>query len=109
MFRCRGKSRNWKKAMHLILLWALVALIGQVECKCSLARIVNDERSIAYVCTHGDLDDLDEISSDADWIEFTVSRFSLITAMRSGGSKTSADFLSIIVTSISSVRVLLLV
>ncbi|XP_033364820.1 protein slit-like isoform X1 [Bombus vosnesenskii] len=65
--------------MHLILLWALAALIGQVECKCSLARIVNDERSIAYVCTHGDLDDLDEISSDADWIEFTVSRFSLIT------------------------------
>ncbi|KOX72038.1 Protein slit [Melipona quadrifasciata] len=65
--------------MHLlILLWALVALIGQVKCKCSLAPILNDERSTAYVCTHGDLNDLDEISSDADWIEFTVSRFNLI-------------------------------
>ncbi|KAK1118155.1 hypothetical protein K0M31_015202 [Melipona bicolor] len=65
--------------MHLlILLWALVALIGQVKCKCSLAPILNDERSTAYVCTHGDLNDLEEISSDADWIEFTVSRFNLI-------------------------------
>ncbi|KOC64388.1 Slit like protein 2 protein [Habropoda laboriosa] len=64
--------------MHLILLWALVALIGRVHCKCSLAPIVDDERSIAYACTHGDLNDLDEISSDADWIEFTVSRFHLI-------------------------------
>ncbi|CAL7942402.1 unnamed protein product [Xylocopa violacea] len=65
--------------MHLILLWALVALIGQAECKCSLARIVDDERSIAYVCTHGNLNDLDEISTEADWIEFTVSRIHLIT------------------------------
>ncbi|XP_043796745.1 slit homolog 1 protein-like isoform X2 [Apis laboriosa] len=65
--------------MHLILLWALVALIGHAECKCSLAPIVNDERSIAYVCTHGDLIDLDEVSNEADWIEFTVSRIHLIS------------------------------
>lgn len=65
--------------MHLILLWALVALIGHAECKCSLAPIVNNERSIAYVCTHGDLNDLDEVSSEADWIEFTVSRIHLIS------------------------------
>lgn len=64
--------------MRLLLLWALVALIGRAECKCSLAPIVDDERSIAYVCTHGDLNDLEEISSEADWIEFTVSRFHLI-------------------------------
>lgn len=65
--------------MYLILLWALVALIGHVECKCSLAPIVNDERLIAYVCTHGDLNDLDEVSSETDWIEFTVSRIHLIS------------------------------
>ncbi|CAK9818156.1 Slit homolog 1 protein, partial [Anthophora plagiata] len=64
--------------MHTILLWALVALIGRVHCKCSLVPIVDDERLHAYACTHGDLNDLDEISSDADWIEFTVSRFHLI-------------------------------
>ena len=62
--------------MHQILLWALVvALIGQAHCKCSLAPIVDDERSIAYACTHGDLNDLEEISIEAEWIEFTVSRF----------------------------------
>lgn len=61
--------------MHQILLWALVALIGQVHCKCSLAPIVDDERSIAYACTHGDLNDLDGISDEVEWIEFTVSRF----------------------------------
>ncbi|XP_017883451.1 slit homolog 1 protein-like [Ceratina calcarata] len=64
--------------MRPIVLWALVALIGRAECKCSLAPIVDDERSIAYVCTHGDLNDLGEISSEADWIEFTVSRFHVI-------------------------------
>ncbi|KZC11390.1 PREDICTED: slit homolog 1 protein-like [Dufourea novaeangliae] len=61
--------------MHQILLWALVALIGRVDCKCSIAPIADDERSIAYACTHGDLNDLDEISSEAEWIEFSVSRF----------------------------------
>ncbi|XP_076300740.1 uncharacterized protein LOC143218952 [Lasioglossum baleicum] len=64
--------------LHLILFWALVGLIGQVHCKCSIAPIADDERSIAYACTHGDLNDLDEISSDAEWIEFTVSRFHYI-------------------------------
>nr|XP_031830798.1 slit homolog 2 protein-like [Nomia melanderi] len=64
--------------MHLILLWALVGLIGQVYCKCSIVPITDDERSIAYACTHGDLNDLDEISSEAEWIEFTVSRFQSI-------------------------------
>ncbi|XP_076631629.1 uncharacterized protein LOC143346886 [Colletes latitarsis] len=64
--------------MHLILLWALVALIGRVHGKCSIAPFVDDERSIAYACTHGDLNDLDEISSEAEWIEFTVSRFHII-------------------------------
>ncbi|XP_076653427.1 uncharacterized protein LOC143359389 [Halictus rubicundus] len=64
--------------MMLILLWALVGLIGQVHCKCSVAPIADDERSIAYACTHGDLNDLEEISSEAEWIEFTVSRFHYI-------------------------------
>ncbi|XP_054016390.1 protein slit-like [Hylaeus anthracinus] len=61
--------------MHLILVWALVALIGRVDCKCSIAPIADDERSVAYACTHGDLNDLEEISNEAEWIEFTVSRF----------------------------------
>lgn len=60
--------------MHLILLWALVAIIGRVHCKCSLIPIVDDERSIAYACTHAGLNDLEEISNEAEWIEFTVSQ-----------------------------------
>nr|XP_033337925.1 slit homolog 2 protein-like [Megalopta genalis]XP_033337926.1 slit homolog 2 protein-like [Megalopta genalis] len=64
--------------MHLILLWALVGLIGQVHCKCSIVPIADNERSVAYACTHGDLNDLEEISSEAEWIEFTVSRFHYI-------------------------------
>ncbi|KAG7212094.1 hypothetical protein KM043_012445 [Ampulex compressa] len=64
--------------MYPILLWALVGLIGRAHCKCSLAPIVDDERSIAYACIHGDLNDLAEISSEARWIEFSVSRFHTI-------------------------------
>lgn len=61
--------------MYLILLWALVGLIGHVHCKCSLTPIADDERSIAYACIHSDLNDLEKISSEAEWIEFSVSRF----------------------------------
>ncbi|XP_078042719.1 uncharacterized protein LOC144473046 isoform X2 [Augochlora pura] len=64
--------------MHLIVLWVLVGLIGQAHCKCSIVPIADDERSVAYACTHGDLNDLEEISSEAEWIEFTVSRFHYI-------------------------------
>ena len=61
--------------MRLILLWALVALIGRGDGKCTVVVVPDDERSVAYACTHGDLNDLEEISSEADWIEFSVSRF----------------------------------
>lgn len=59
----------------ILLLWALVGLIGRVHGKCSLAPIADNERSIAYVCIHGDLSDLNELSDEAEWIEFSVSRF----------------------------------
>ncbi|XP_066584015.1 slit homolog 2 protein-like [Prorops nasuta] len=58
-----------------IILWALVGLIGGVQSKCSLTPIADDERSIAYACIHGDLSDLNELSSETEWIEFSVSRF----------------------------------
>lgn len=59
----------------ILLLWALVGLIGRVHGKCSLAPIADNERSIAYACIHGDLSDLDELPSETEWIEFSVSRF----------------------------------
>ncbi|EFN86216.1 slit homolog 1 protein [Harpegnathos saltator] len=59
----------------ILLLWALVGLIGRVHGKCSLAPIADNERSIAYACIHGDLSDLNELSSETEWIEFSVSRF----------------------------------
>lgn len=62
----------------ILLLWALVGLIGRVHGKCSLAPIANNERSIAYACIHSDLSDLDDLSSEAEWIEFSVSRFQVI-------------------------------
>ncbi|KAM0733762.1 Slit-like protein 3 protein [Formica fusca] len=62
----------------ILLLWALVGLIGRVHSKCSLAPIADNERSIAYVCIHGDLSDLDELSDETEWIEFSVSRFHTI-------------------------------
>ncbi|XP_072758757.1 uncharacterized protein [Anoplolepis gracilipes] len=62
----------------ILLLWALVGLIGRVHGKCSLAPIADNERSIAYVCIHGDLSDLDELSDETEWIEFSVSRFNAI-------------------------------
>ncbi|XP_012531721.1 slit homolog 2 protein [Monomorium pharaonis] len=62
----------------LLLLWALVGLIGRVHGKCSLAPIADNDRSIAYACIHGDLGDLDELSSETEWIEFSVSRFHAI-------------------------------
>lgn len=66
----RGRMFN-----SILLLWALVGLIGRVHGKCSLAPIADNERSIAYVCIHGDLSDLDELSDETEWIEFSVSRF----------------------------------
>ncbi|XP_029167720.1 protein slit-like isoform X2 [Nylanderia fulva] len=62
----------------ILLLWALVGLIGRVHGKCSLAPIADNERSIAYACIHGDLSDLDELSDETEWIEFSVSRFHVI-------------------------------
>jgi hypothetical protein len=59
----------------ILLLWALVGLIGRVHGKCSLAPIADNERSIAYACIHGNLSDLDELPSETEWIEFSVSRF----------------------------------
>lgn len=53
----------------------MVALIGRGDGKCTVVVIPDDERSVAYACTHGDLNDLEEISSEAEWIEFSVSRF----------------------------------
>lgn len=65
--------------MYLILLWALVGLIGQVHSKCTLVSSVEDERTIAYVCTEGTgLADLNDVTSDAEWIEFSISRFPYI-------------------------------
>ncbi|KAG5318232.1 SLIT2 protein, partial [Pseudoatta argentina] len=62
----------------ILLLWALVGLIGQVHGKCSLAPIADNDRSIAYACIHGDLSDLNELSGETEWIEFSVSRFNTI-------------------------------
>ncbi|EZA60024.1 Slit-like protein 1 protein [Ooceraea biroi] len=62
----------------ILLFWALVGLIGRVHGKCSLAPIVDNERSIAYACIHGDLSDLNELPADTEWIEFSVSRFHAI-------------------------------
>ncbi|KAL6433204.1 hypothetical protein ACFW04_006432 [Cataglyphis niger] len=62
----------------ILLLWALVGLIGRVHGRCSLAPIADNERSIAYVCIHGDLNDLDELPDETEWIEFSVSRFHAI-------------------------------
>lgn len=56
----------------------MVGLIGRVHGKCSLAPIADNERSIAYACIHSDLDDLDELSGETEWIEFSVSRFNTI-------------------------------
>lgn len=71
--RSRGRMVN-----SILLLWALVGLIGRVHGKCSLAPIADNERSIAYACIHSDLSDLGELSSETEWIEFSVSRFSTI-------------------------------
>ncbi|KAL6257575.1 hypothetical protein P5V15_011152 [Pogonomyrmex californicus] len=62
----------------ILLLWALVGLIGRVHGKCSLAPIADNERSIAYACIHSDLGDLDGLSGETEWIEFSVSRFHAI-------------------------------
>lgn len=64
--------------VNLLLLWALVGLIGRVHGKCSLEPIADNERSIAYACIHSDLGDLDGLSSETEWIEFSVSRFQTI-------------------------------
>ncbi|KAK2580497.1 hypothetical protein KPH14_006234 [Odynerus spinipes] len=67
------------KGMELILLIStLLALIGQANCRCSLTPIIDGERSVAYACTDSELSDLDEISDEAEWIEFSVSRIRAI-------------------------------
>ncbi|XP_043497521.1 slit homolog 2 protein-like [Polistes fuscatus] len=65
-------------AMLYITISTFLALFVQVNCKCSLTPIVNGERSIAYACTDSELSDLDEISNEAEWIEFSVSRIRII-------------------------------
>ncbi|XP_043663430.1 slit homolog 1 protein-like [Vespula pensylvanica] len=65
----------------MIIIYIIVTilnLIVQINCKCSLTPIVNGERSIAYACTDSELSDLDEISNEAEWIEFSVSRIRTI-------------------------------
>ncbi|KAL2725152.1 slit 1 protein-like isoform X1 [Vespula squamosa] len=65
----------------MIIIYTVVTilnLIVQINCKCSLTPIVNGERSIAYACTDSELSDLDEISGEAEWIEFSVSRIRTI-------------------------------
>ncbi|KAK0176770.1 hypothetical protein PV328_000875 [Microctonus aethiopoides] len=55
----------------------------KVEGKCSLAPLDAariEERTIAYVCIHGNLSDLNEIPVETVWIEFTVARLNLIPA-----------------------------
>lgn len=59
----------------------LAGFFPDVEAKCSLAPLDADrqeERTIAYVCIHGDLTDLNDVPSEAEWIEFTVARLNLI-------------------------------
>lgn len=68
----------------LIGLCLILALtLTSAEAKCSLAPVDAERhgvRTIAYVCINGDLDDLDDVPSEADWIEFTVVKFNIIPA-----------------------------
>lgn len=62
----------------ILVISALLVLIGQVNCKCSLTPIVDGKRSVAYACTDSELSDLEEISDEVEWIEFSVSRIRAI-------------------------------
>ncbi|XP_063988839.1 slit homolog 2 protein-like [Diachasmimorpha longicaudata] len=68
--------------MYLIisLLLLLASQLPGTNAKCSLTPIEADDRTIAYVCLHGDLKDLDDVPNEAEWIEFTVARFDVIPA-----------------------------
>ncbi|XP_046822842.1 slit homolog 1 protein-like [Vespa crabro] len=62
----------------IYIIFTILNLIVQINCKCSLTSNVNGEQSIAYACTDSELSDLDEISNEAEWIEFSVSRIHTI-------------------------------
>lgn len=62
----------------ILLLWALVGLIGRVHGICNFTSIADNDRSIAYACSHVDLSNLNELPDETEWIEFSVSRFHTI-------------------------------
>lgn len=51
----------------------MISLIVGVNCKCTSISIVDDERALAYACIQSDLDDLNDVPSETEWIEFSVS------------------------------------
>uniref|UniRef100_A0A0C9Q9A6 SLIT1_0 protein n=1 Tax=Fopius arisanus TaxID=64838 RepID=A0A0C9Q9A6_9HYME len=68
--------------MYLIITVGLLlaGVLSGSEAKCSLTPVETGDRTIAYVCLHGDLKDLDDVPNEAEWIEFTVARFDVIPA-----------------------------
>ncbi|XP_015117016.1 slit homolog 3 protein [Diachasma alloeum] len=68
--------------MYLIITLGLLlaGVLSGTEAKCSLTPVEAEDRTIAYVCLHGDLKDLDDVPNEAEWIEFTVVRFDVIPA-----------------------------
>lgn len=64
-----------ESSSRLFLVVLLLSHLGLnvVQAKCTLTPLPG-ERTIAYVCVHADLDDVAEVPSEAEWIEFTVSR-----------------------------------
>lgn len=68
--------------MYLIITLGLLlaSVFSGTEAKCSLTPVEAGDRTIAYVCMHGDLKDLDDVPNEAEWIEFTVARFDVMPA-----------------------------
>ncbi|CAD6244893.1 GSCOCG00013521001-RA-CDS [Cotesia congregata] len=68
--------------IHLTLI-VLLAYLNPSDGKCTLAPLDSERhirQPIAYVCIHGDLQDLQDVPSNTEWIEFTVSHLHQIPA-----------------------------
>ena len=59
--------------IFLIIGLLLFTLAPFVQSKCTLIPIPG-ETMIAYACVHSDLTDLEDVPTEVEWIEFTVSR-----------------------------------